>query len=1307
MIRVAKRTPEESTVGPVAYLVKMFPRLSETFIANELVELRRRGVEIRLISLMRPSGPAPAPESELLARDAYYAPAIAWRPRPPEEDLRAILRDHAILFRRGPRRYLHALALVARRFSPTAWKRFLQAGSVARHCQDEQVRHIHAGFAHTPASVAFWAARLTGLTFSLTAHAKDLYLSRPASLRRKIDAARFVYTCTEANGAHLRGLGSATPVHVGYHGCDLSRFGASVVDGPPASTVATEEDTARISPPVILSVGRLVAKKGLSDLLTAAAILRDRRVPFELVLVGDGPLRRSLAEQVSRLDLDRCVRFTGSMPPSKVREEYARARVVTLPSIVLKNGDRDGIPNVLVEAMAMGVPVVSTRQSAISELVRHGATGLLVDPASPEQLARALEDTLSDRESALRRAAAARLDVRRRFDLHENSARIAGLLRRHCAPTRCLYVSADLGVPVRGHKGASAHVRQIAERLAEAGVDTKIVTPVAGPTEPEGNAVSVAVLEAAPALWIDSLVQRCRGDRTKRYAREARRLLYNVTLFRELSRRLREDRPDFVYERYALCAVAAGILCRRRGVPWLVEVNAPLADEEAAQRGLVLARLTRFLERWILRHADHCFTVTPVLRRWAIESGAHPDHVSVLANGVDGSRFHPGVDETKARREWGFGVGGIVVAFAGSLKPWHGGMLLLEAFASARSLRPDLRLVFIGDGPEGKALRRRVRSLGLGEVVRFTGAVVQDEVPGFLRAADILAAPYLAQERFYFSPLKIVEYLAVGRPVVASRIGEIPEWVDTTCGRLVRPGRRDELSAALVELAADQRMREALGRAAAKRVRGEDWSDRADRILETAGALRTAATPSGAQSGKQSPPRVGYILKMFPRFSETFVLNEILELERQGTEIRVFSMKQPTGARQPGADRVRAATTVLPRGASLLAWGTLLAHGRCLRRDRSRYLKALRFALGRRDIRAMIKFLQAGWIADAAVRERIGHFHAHFASGPARTAKFASMISGIPFSFTAHAKDLYWDGHRHSESHKLKKRVRLARFVVTVSRENERFIESLGFRVKEGRLRTIHIGLRPGEFPFSLPSARPWGPRPLILGVGRLIEKKGFHILLEALSRLRARGVRFRCLLAGEGPERELLEALIAERGLRGSVRLIGAVPLDRLRRRYYSRARVLAQPCVVAADGDRDGIPTVLVEAMAMGVPVISTTVSGIPEAITNGVDGFLTEPGDVTELEERLDALLLDTTLADRLARAGRARVERQFDLAQNARNLRKLFLRSIAGWPAPETASDPVRARTLPVASQARDAEDPALSPRLAPQIVGAEG
>jgi glycosyltransferase involved in cell wall biosynthesis len=415
---------------------------------------------------------------------------------------------------------------------------------------------------------------------------------------------------------------------------------------------------------------------------------------------------------------------------------------------------------------------------------------------------------------------------------------------------------------------------------------------------------------------------------------------------------------------------------------------------------------------------------------------------------------------------------------------------------------------------------------------------------------------------------------------------------------------------------------------------------------------------------------VGYVLKMFPRFSETFILNEILELERQGVEVFVFSMKPPTESlRQPKVARVRAPVQVIP---PLARWRV---HARChveaFLRWPGRYLRTLVFARKRRSRAGWEKFLAAPYVAVQARRLGLEHLHAHFASGPARQVKFASLISGIPYSFTAHAKDLFWAGHAHGENNKLKKRVRFASFVVAISEHNRRFIQSLNFKVPKGRVVTIYNGLPLEEWTFLRPEGRPVAaaraPSPVILAVGRFVEKKGFHILLEACRILRERGVAFRCVLAGDGPLREALEAQRRRLGLADVVEMPGAIPQDRLLE-LYARAHVLAQPCVVARDGDVDGIPTVILEALAVGLPVVTTPVSGIPEAVQEGRTGLLVPPGDAEGLAHALARVLEDGELAGRLAREGRRLVEARFSLERNVSLLRRMMESAARGTPRP---------------------------------------
>jgi glycosyltransferase involved in cell wall biosynthesis len=390
--------------------------------------------------------------------------------------------------------------------------------------------------------------------------------------------------------------------------------------------------------------------------------------------------------------------------------------------------------------------------------------------------------------------------------------------------------------------------------------------------------------------------------------------------------------------------------------------------------------------------------------------------------------------------------------------------------------------------------------------------------------------------------------------------------------------------------------------------------------------------------------RVAYVVKMYPRFSETFILSELLELERQGVELHVFSLKRPNdGIAHADVRRVRAPVTYLPESLPGLLW----AQRRTLRRRPLRLLGLLVSVLRKRHRACAKHVLQASAIAPLLLSGDFDHLHAHFASGTTSVALHASRLTGIPYSFTAHAKDIFLDSVRPSD---LARKLGPARFAVTVSDYNARYLRQLANGTPIVR---VYNGLDLQRFaPNGTPRERP----PLVLAVGRLIEKKGFDVLIHACRRLAA-GVVFRCDIVGKGPLEDELSALVARLDLTRRIRLLGPLPRERLVE-LYPRAAVVAAPCVVGADGNRDGLPTVLIEAMAVGVPVVATPVTGIPELVEDGVTGLLVQEGDPDALAHALERLLADEALAQDLAAAARRRVEERFDLGHNVARLRQLF-------------------------------------------------
>jgi glycosyltransferase involved in cell wall biosynthesis len=365
---------------PLGLLVKVFPKLSETFILEEVLGLEKMGVSLRLYTLAQPS--------DALTHDAV-ARVIAPRvqvPASPRGHEFGFAARHLSLLVQSPLRYLRALGRAAGR-GRQGLLDFARAGWLAGQLRADGVRHLHTHFISTPADIAELVSQMSDIAFSISAHAKDIYLSDAADLRRKLGAARFTVTCTDFNCRTLREIAPGARVQRMYHGIDQGVFHPRVRQ---ATGLA----------PLILSVGRLRAKKGLDTLIDACRLLRGRGLLFRCEIVGYGEELRRLQALIDSYELTQCITLTGKLVRDEVIERYARAAVFVQPSRIAADGDRDGIPNVLLEAMAVSLPVVASRVSGIPELVRHRHNGLLVEADDPAALADAIGELIADKALA-------------------------------------------------------------------------------------------------------------------------------------------------------------------------------------------------------------------------------------------------------------------------------------------------------------------------------------------------------------------------------------------------------------------------------------------------------------------------------------------------------------------------------------------------------------------------------------------------------------------------------------------------------------------------------------------------------------------------------------------------------------------------------------------------------------------------------------------------------------------------------------------------------------------------------------------
>ncbi len=409
--------------------------------------------------------------------------------------------------------------------------------------------------------------------------------------------------------------------------------------------------------------------------------------------------------------------------------------------------------------------------------------------------------------------------------------------------------------------------------------------------------------------------------------------------------------------------------------------------------------------------------------------------------------------------------------------------------------------------------------------------------------------------------------------------------------------------------------------------------------------------------------KVAYLVKRYPRYSETFIVNEILAHERAGLSIEIFSLRPPVDTHfQDRIALVQSPVRYLTGTASKASafWDQL--------REAANIFPDLWRHLDESSEASAAEVQQALILARHVRNSGIDHVHAHFATEPTTVARLAAKFAGVGYSFTAHAKDIFHEDASHDDRWQ---KLCDAAAVVTVSDFNREYLHET-FGAAADRVRRIYNGIDLEALPYTPPAER----KPVIAAVGRLVEKKGFDVLIDACGRLADEGVEFTCQIVGTGDLERRLRDQIARRGLEGHVQMLGPRPQEEVFA-LVRHAAVLAVPCVVGKDGNRDGLPTVLLEAMALGTPCVSTDVTGIPEVIRHRQTGLLARQGDPQSLAEGLKELLHDSALRFRLAESARELVEQDFEIDRNTEAMREMFRSAVLSdaCPRPDSLREPI--------------------------------
>lgn len=407
----------------------------------------------------------------------------------------------------------------------------------------------------------------------------------------------------------------------------------------------------------------------------------------------------------------------------------------------------------------------------------------------------------------------------------------------------------------------------------------------------------------------------------------------------------------------------------------------------------------------------------------------------------------------------------------------------------------------------------------------------------------------------------------------------------------------------------------------------------------------------------KQPCKIAYILKRYPRYSETFIVNEILAHESAGLAIDIFALRPPSDTHfQNIISQVRASVTYIqkptqgrksnflntlsPTPASYF-WAELQETAQII----PDIWQKLPLATGER---ASVVY-QALWLAREVRQRNITHLHAHFASVATSVTRLTSHFTNIPYTFTAHAKDIY---HQSVDFNNLQNKIKDSKIVVTVSDYNRQYLQENYGKVAQS-VKRIYNGIDLAKFTYLSPENRP----PKIISVGRLVEKKGLSILIKACDLLKQWGCHFSCQIVGGGELETSLKNQIEELNLSDKVILIGSRPQNEVCELVQNSA-VFAAPYIIAKDGNRDGLPTVLLEAMALGTPCIGTNITGIPELIRDGKTGLIVPQEDEKALAEALKQLLYKSDLRVKLAQSARHLLESEFDIHKNTALLRNLF-------------------------------------------------
>ncbi|PPR79384.1 MAG: GDP-mannose-dependent alpha-(1-6)-phosphatidylinositol monomannoside mannosyltransferase [Alphaproteobacteria bacterium MarineAlpha2_Bin1] len=402
----------------IAFILKGYPRISETFIAQEILALEKRGFKIDIFSLRSPREKFTHQLNKKINADIHYLPEYIYL-SPLKIFLSWLKIKKLPGYKASKKEWLNDLK---KDFSPNRIRRFAQAIVLSKEIPNT-ITHLHAHFLHTPTSVAYYASKILQKPYSISAHAKDIWTIKDWEKKKKLEGALWVTTCTEQNFTHLSNISPSTNINLVYHGIDFNLF--------PIRKILEKNNKylERESPVIILSVGRLVEKKGFDILLKSLSLL-PKELNWKLEHIGNGPLNYKIKKLADKLNLSNKINWNGTLTQDKILNFYKESDIFVLACKVTQSGDRDGIPNVLLEAQSQGLACISTSLPSIEELIINNISGILVKSGSVSELKEAIIELIKNPNKRKNLAAEGQKRVKEKFSMNYGIEKITKLLLR-------------------------------------------------------------------------------------------------------------------------------------------------------------------------------------------------------------------------------------------------------------------------------------------------------------------------------------------------------------------------------------------------------------------------------------------------------------------------------------------------------------------------------------------------------------------------------------------------------------------------------------------------------------------------------------------------------------------------------------------------------------------------------------------------------------------------------------------------------------------------------------------------------------